>query len=112
MGKQQCKRQPKAGGERARRIALAQAGEYEIASAVEPRGVREDYYDERQHREPRLRMEQRLTATHRRQRERQEQRDENQPDIAREQQEAEIEREQKPIAALAVANRAPVMQQR
>ena len=40
------------------------------------------------------------------------QRQQDQPDIACEQQQAEIEREQEPAAALALADRAPIVQQR
>ena len=46
------------------------------------------------------------------QREHQQQRDQDQPDIACQQQQAEIDRKQEPVAALAFADRAPVVQQR
>ena len=113
MGQHQRDAEPDAGRQRAgRRGAIVETGDDEIARALQPRQMREDDDDERQQRDPRLGIEQRARPRAARQREHDQQRDQDQPDIARQQQQAEIEREQEPVAALAFADRAPVVQQR
>jgi hypothetical protein len=51
-------------------------------------------------------------AARNRERKQGKQRDQHQPDITRQKQQAEIEREQKPVTALTLPDRAPVIQQR
>ena len=74
--------------------------------------MRENDDGEGQQCEPWLGIEQRCAAALAAQREDDEQRDQDQPDVTCEQQEAEIERKQEPIAAFAFADRAPIVQQR
>ena len=111
MGEQQRQAEPEPGGQAPAR-GLRQPGDDKIARALQPGEMRESDDDERQQRDPRLGIEQRCAAALGAQREDDHQRDEDEPDVAREQQQAEIERQQKPGAAPALAHRAPIVQQR
>ena len=94
------------------RQAVVEALDDQRAPAPQPGKMRKHDDDERQQRNPRLGIAQRGASAPGGEREDDHQPDEDQAGIARQQQQAEIERQQEPGAAPALAHRAPIMQQR